>query len=196
MNGGKIIFFGLILTVGVFAAANGEPVDNLAEADARCASFSSGRGDNNPESLSQRKGNSLDREKGLGDCCKILREIKAEFPAWPAQRDQARLKYFQEAMADLIARKQTPSLTDANGFCHSRLSGKNPPSAKGKIGKMAKKMRSGCDLFQLAQSEVVRRGKIAPRPLNYFDAVAAVRINAASVVTLEETWRIYEKKNK
>ncbi|MCX5786195.1 MAG: hypothetical protein NTX59_10960 [Elusimicrobia bacterium] len=196
MNGGKIIFFGLILTVGVLAAAKGGAVNHLAEADARCASISSGSGDNNPESSNQRKDNSLDRGQGLGDCCGILREIKAEFSAWPAQRDQVRLKHFQEAMADLIARKQTPSLADAKGFCNSRLYGKNPPPVKGKTGTIAKKMRTGCDLLQLAQSEAVRRGKISPRPLNYFDAVAAARVTAASVVTLEETWRIYDKENR
>jgi len=135
----------------------------------------------------------VDMKAGFSDYCSAFLEIDAELLLREKMSERIKIKAGRSAMAMLIAKGDTPSVTDAKRLCDKRLSaGSKPPSA-GPYAGAASGMSSGCSLLDRAKRLVEQQSKMSPRPPEYYNNIAAIRVSAVAIVTAESTWLLTDK---
>jgi hypothetical protein len=135
----------------------------------------------------------VDMKAGFDDYCSVFLEIDAELLVREKLSERIKIKAGRSAMAMLIAKGDTPSVTDAQKLCGKRLpAGYTPPSA-GPYAGPARGMSNGCRLLDRAKKVSEQQRKMSPRPPEYYENIAAIRVSAASIVTAEETWLLTSK---
>ena len=135
----------------------------------------------------------VDMKAGFDDYCAVFLEIDAELTLREKMSERAKIKAGRSAMAMLIAKGDTPSLADAKKLCDKRLPAGSKPPSTGPYAGPARGMSNGCSLLDRAKKVVEKQGKMSPRPPEYYENLAAVRVTALSIVTAEETWLLTDK---